>query len=171
VQAQRFGVQVPPVPEHRRPEFFIGDKVMQVRNNYGLELMNGAIGVVRDIVQEEDEKTKRPVEVLVLDFDGRPVHIPRQAEEADDLMLAYASTVHKSQGSEFPVIIAVVHRAQSFMLNRNLLYTAVTRAQRSAILLGDAVGMRRAIDRRDVDARRTFLALADPADAMKGGSV
>ena len=171
VQAQRFGVQVPPVPEHRRPEFFIGDKVMQVRNNYGLELMNGAIGVVRDITQEEDEKTKRPVEVLVLDFDGRKVHIPRQAEDADDLMLAYASTVHKSQGSEFPVIIAVVHRAQSFMLNRNLLYTAVTRAQRSAILLGDAVGIRRAIDRRDVDARRTFLALVDPADTMKGVGV
>jgi len=171
VQAQRFGVQVPPVPEHRRPEFFIGDKVMQVRNNYGLELMNGAIGVVRDIVQEEDEKTKRPVEVLVLDFDGRQVHIARQAEEADDLMLAYASTVHKSQGSEFPVIIAVVHRTQAFMLNRNLLYTAVTRAQRSAIVLGDAVGIRRAIDRRDVDARRTFLALVDPADVMKGGVV
>lgn len=168
VQAQCFGVQVPPVPEHRRPDFFIGDKVMQVRNNYHLELMNGAIGVVRDIIQEEDEKTHRPVEVLVLDFDGRQVQIPRQAEEADDLMLAYASTVHKSQGSEFPVIIAVVHRAQAFMLNRNLLYTAVTRAQRSAIVLGDAVGVRRAIDRRDVDARRTFLSLA-PLTAQTGG--
>lgn len=167
VQQQRFDVQVPAVPEQRRPEFFIGDKVMQVRNNYTLELMNGAIGVVDSIVQKTDEKSKHPVEMLVLDFDGRKLQIPRHSDDADDLMLAYASTVHKSQGSEFPVIIAVVHRAQSFMLNRNLLYTAVTRAQRSAILLGDAVGIRRAIDRRDVDARRTFLALADPMDALK----
>jgi len=169
VQAHCYGVQVPPVPDHRRPDLFIGDKVMQVRNNYGLELMNGAIGMVRDITLEEDETTHRPVEVLVLDFDGRTVTIPRQSDAADDLMLAYASTVHKCQGSEFPVIIAVVHRAQAFMLNRNLLYTAVTRAQRSAILLGDAVGLRRAIDRRDVDARRTFLGLADPITLLQGG--
>jgi exodeoxyribonuclease V alpha subunit len=169
VQQQRFGVQVPPVPDHRRPDFFVGDKIMQVRNNYSLDLMNGAIGVVRDIVMEEDEKTKRSVEVLLLDFDGRDVHIPRHAEEADDLMLAYASTVHKSQGSEFPVVIAVVHRAQSFMLNRNLLYTAVTRAQRSAIILGDTVGIRRGIDRRDVDARKTFLSLVNAEDVLKGG--
>jgi exodeoxyribonuclease V alpha subunit len=111
------------------------------------------------------------VETLILNFDRRRVYIPRKSEDADDLMLAYASTVHKSQGSEFPVVIAIVHRAQSFMLNRNLLYTAVTRAQRSAIILGDAVGVRCAIDRRDVNARKTFLSLVNPKYAFKGGII
>jgi len=156
-QAQRYGVSVPPVPDHRRPEFYPGDKVMQVRNNYDLDLMNGAIGVVKAL--EVDEKAAKRVEMLLLEIDGREIRIPRHSDEADDLMLAYASTVHKCQGSEFPVVIAIVHRGQSFMLNRNLLYTAVTRAQRSAILLGERVGMRRAIETRDVDARRTFLSL------------
>lgn len=158
IQEQRYGVEVPPVPEHRRPEFYPGDKVMQVRNNYDLDLMNGAIGVVKDVIVEE--QSGKRVEMLLLDIEGRAVKIPRHSDDADDLALAYASTVHKCQGSEFPVIIAIVHRGQSFMLNRNLLYTAVTRARQSAILLGDRVGMSRAIDKRDVDARKTFLSLA-----------
>jgi exodeoxyribonuclease V alpha subunit len=169
VQDKKFNVQVPPVPDHHRPMLFIGDKIMQVRNNYKLDLMNGAIGIVEDIAFIEDENTEQMVETLILNFDRRRVYIPRKSEDADDLMLAYASTVHKSQGSEFPVVIAIVHRAQSFMLNRNLLYTAVTRAQRSAIILGDAVGVRCAIDRRDVNARKTFLSLVNPKYAFKGG--
>ena len=83
-------------------------------------------------------------------------------------MLAYAATVHKSQGSEFPVVIAIVHRAQTFMLNRNLLYTAVTRAQRSAIVLGDSAGMLQAVSKRDVDRRKTFLALVDLDELAEG---
>lgn len=167
LQEQHYGVRVPPVPEHRRPEFFRGDKVMQTRNNYDRELMNGAIGVVRDLVSEET-KPGQFVEMLVIDFDGRHVRIPRGSEDADDLMLAYASTVHKAQGSEFPVVIAVIHREQSFMLNRNLLYTAVTRAQQTAILLGDSVGIRRAVGKRDIDRRQTFLALVDIDEMAKG---
>ncbi len=165
LQEQLYGIHVAPTPEHRRPDFYIGDKIMQVRNNYGLEVMNGAIGVVKDIVFEE-ERPGQTVEKLVLDFDGHIVTIPRLSEAADDVMLAYASTVHKCQGSEFPVVIAIVHRGQAFMLNRNLLYTAVTRARTSAILLGDALGVRRAIDKRDVDHRKTFLGLVD-LEAMR----
>jgi len=167
MQEQYYGIQVPPVPEHRRPEFYRGDKVMQTKNNYDLELMNGAIGVVRDIVSEET-KPGQYVEQYVLDFDGREIRIPRCSEDADDLMLAYASTVHKAQGSEFPVVIAIVHRAQAFMLNRNLLYTAVTRARQSAIVLGDSAGMRQAVNKRDVDRRKTFLALVDLEEIAKG---
>ncbi|HEY3418654.1 MAG TPA: ATP-binding domain-containing protein, partial [Armatimonadota bacterium] len=108
------------------------------------------------------------VEQYVLDFEGREIHIPRCSEEADALMLAYASTVHKAQGSEFPVVIAIVHRAQAFMLNRNLLYTAVTRASQSAIVLGDSTGMLQAVSKRDVDRRKTFLALVDLEEVAKG---
>ncbi len=167
IQEQRYGIRVPPVPEHRRPELFRGDKVMQTKNNYDLELMNGAIGVVRDLVSEE-VKPGQYVEQYLLDFDGREIRIPRCSEEADELMLAYAATVHKSQGSEFPVVIAIVHRAQTFMLNRNLLYTAVTRAQRSAIVLGDSAGMLQAVSKRDVDRRKTFLALVDLDELAEG---
>lgn len=167
IQEQRYGIEVPVVSEHRRPELYVGDKVMQVRNNYDLDLMNGAIGVVKDVLIEE--QSGKRVEMLLLDIEGRAVKIPRHFDEANELMLAYASTVHKCQGSEFPVIIAIVHRGQSFMLNRNLLYTAVTRAQQSAILLGDRVGIGRAIDKRDVDARKTFLSLARLEDLLPQG--
>ena len=165
LQEQLYGIHVPPVPENRRPEFYRGDKVMQVRNNYDLELMNGAIGIVHDISYDE-EKPGQLVEMLVLDFEGRRISIPRLSEAADDLMLAYATTVHKCQGSEFPVVIAIVHRGHTYMLNRNLLYTAVTRARESAILIGDAVGVRHAVETRDVDRRQTFLGLVD-VEAMR----
>jgi exodeoxyribonuclease V alpha subunit len=168
LQEQRYGIQVPPVPEHRRPEFYRGDKVMQTKNNYDLDLMNGAMGIVRDIVSAEC-KPGQYVEQYVLDVDGREVRITRGSEEADALMLAYAATVHKAQGSEFPVVITIVHRSQAFMLNRNLLYTAVTRAQRSAIVLGDQSGMLSAVSKRDVDHRKTFLALVDLEEMGKGG--
>jgi exodeoxyribonuclease V alpha subunit len=166
IQEQQFNVVVPSVPENRRPEIFIGDKVMQIRNNYDLELMNGAIGFLKDIVTELDEDTKSNVTYLVLDFDGRMVRIRKDSDSVDDLVLAYASTIHKSQGSEFPVVIAVIHHSQSFMLNRNLLYTAVTRAQQSAIIVGNAVGVRRAVDRRDVNARKTYLSLLNPKEVI-----
>ncbi|MEI7833882.1 MAG: ATP-binding domain-containing protein, partial [bacterium] len=167
IQQQNYGIEVPPVLDHRRPELFPGDKVMQTKNNYDLELMNGAIGIMRDLISVE-VKPGQFVEKYLLDFDGREISIPRCSEEADDLMLAYASTVHKAQGSEFPVVIAIVHRTQSYMLNRNLFYTAVTRASQSAIVLGDIAGMTRAMNTRDVDRRKTFLALIDLAEDEEG---
>lgn len=168
IQEQVYGVRVPPVPDHRRPDFYRGDKVIQTKNNYDLELMNGAIGTIRDIVVEE-EQPGQVVEILVLEVEGRVIRLPRLSDAADDLMLAYATTVHKSQGSEFPVVITIVHREHTFMLNRNLLYTAVTRARQSAILLGDRAGMTRAVGKRDVDRRKTFLGLVDLEGMTPGG--
>lgn len=159
LQQQRFGVDVPEQPANRRPQFHRGDKVMQIRNNYNLDLMNGAIGTVVDIIKEGEAMKIR--EVIIFDFDGRDIRIERGSDDLDDIVLAYASTVHKAQGSEFPIIIALVHRSQSFMLYRNLLYTAVTRAKQSVILLGDASGMTRAISKRDAAERKTFFNLVD----------
>lgn len=148
-------VQLPDVTEESRPCLLPGDKVMQLRNNYELDLMNGAIGIVRgEGVIESDGVTQQGI---VVEFDGREICLPRGGEEERQLALAYATTIHKAQGSEFPCVIAIVHRQHAYMLHRNLLYTAVTRAQQTAILFGDRLGMRRAVTTTVVDERRTWL--------------
>ncbi|MHB9023449.1 MAG: SF1B family DNA helicase RecD2 [Armatimonadota bacterium] len=151
------GCELPPPPENGRPVFHPGDKVIQTRNNYGLDIMNGSIGVViGPTVIADDHGTQR---ALAVDFDGRQVNIPLGSDAERDLELAYAITIHKSQGSEFPCVIAIVHSKHAYMLHRNLLYTAVTRARETAILFGDQTGMRRALDTVTVDARRSWLSV------------
>jgi exodeoxyribonuclease V alpha subunit len=111
--------------------FRMGDRVMQVRNNYDKEVYNGDIGRIARIDLEEQE--------VVVRVDGRAVTY--DFSELDELTLAYAATVHKSQGSEYPAVILPVHTTHYPMLQRNLLYTAVTRARRLLVL----VGMRKAL--------------------------
>ncbi len=113
--------------------FRVGDKVMQVQNNYDKEVFNGDIGVVEEINLEDHS--------LMLDFDGRKVEY--DWSEADQLTLAYAVSVHKAQGSEFPAVVIPLVTAHYMMLQRNLLYTAVTRAKRLCVLVGSqrAIGM------------------------------
>jgi exodeoxyribonuclease V alpha subunit len=103
-----------------------GDKVMQTRNDYEKEVFNGDIGYVRGYDEEGG--------ALAVGFDSRVVSYT--AEESDDLVLAYAITVHKSQGSEYDVVIMPVVMRHRIMLRRNLLYTAMTRARRAMIFLG-----------------------------------
>jgi len=110
-----------------------GDKVMQLRNNYYKEVFNGDIGQVRGFLPDPGQ--------LQVEFDGRLVtYDPAEREE---LTLAYAVTVHKSQGSEFPGVLLVLSTHHYLLLARNLLYTAVTRGQRLVVLLGSkrALGM------------------------------
>jgi exodeoxyribonuclease V alpha subunit len=160
LQRMTRNVQLPEVTEESRPCLLPGDKVMQMRNNYDLDLMNGAIGIVRgEGVIESDGAKQRGI---VVAFDGRDICIPRGGDEERQLSLAYATTIHKAQGSEFPCAIAIVHRQHAYMLHRNLLYTAVTRAQKTAILFGDRVGMRRAVTTTVVDERRTWLGVWAP---------
>ncbi|MGD8441616.1 MAG: ATP-dependent RecD-like DNA helicase, partial [Holophagae bacterium] len=91
--------------------FRIGDKVMQIRNNYDLEVFNGDIGRVEMFDEDADE--------VVVRFDGRPVAVPR--DDLDDIVPAYACTIHKAQGSEYPAVIIVLHHQHHVMLQRNLL--------------------------------------------------
>lgn len=147
VQQQRHGVSVPAVSTGKRPLILLHDKVIQTRNNYDLGVMNGAIGVVR-------EASERGV---VVDFDGVPVPYGKDSPDMLDLQLAYALTIHKTQGSEFRCAIVIAHKAHAFMHHRNLLYTAVTRARETCILLGDAWGLKNCASRQQVDKRRTFL--------------
>jgi exodeoxyribonuclease V alpha subunit len=150
IQRKLWNTEVPPVAMGRRAPFLKHDKVIQTRNNYDLNVMNGAIGYVVDVLANG---------TLVIDFDGMPVELEKGSPDLQDLQLAYALTIHKTQGSEFPCAVVVVHKAHSFMHHRNLLYTGVTRARRTAIVLGDHWGIQNCAKRCQVDDRRTFLPL------------
>lgn len=106
-----------------------GDAVMQTRNDYKLEVFNGESGTVVDITKTD----------LIVDFDGRIVGY--DVKTAQDLMLSYALTVHKAQGSEWDTVVLVCHSSHSFMWNRQLLYTALTRAKKKVILIGDELSV------------------------------
>jgi len=124
----------------------IEDKVIQTRNDYGLDVMNGSIGFVRDIDSDR----------FVVEFDGREVEIPAEAARRD-LRLAYATSIHKMQGSEFPCAIVIAHKSHARMHYRNLLYTAVTRAQKTAIILGDPWAIQNCAREERASQRNTFL--------------
>jgi exodeoxyribonuclease V alpha subunit len=106
--------------------FCPGDKVMQVTNDYDREVYNGELGVIRTIDLEESE--------LTVDFEGRDVTYG--FGELDELVLAYATTIHKSQGSEYPAVVIPLTTQHYTMLARNLLYTGVTRGKRLVVLIG-----------------------------------
>ena len=94
---------------------------------------------------------------MTIDFDGNDVAIEAGSNQANNIQLAYASSIHKVQGSEFPCAIVIAHRSHSFMHHRNLFYTAVTRAKESVIILGDRWGIDNCAKKRQVDRRNTFL--------------
>jgi len=98
-----------------------------------------------------------PKDGLAVDFEGRVVEISKESAKEYNLQLAYATSIHKMQGSEFPCAIVITHKSHSFMHHRNLLYTAVTRAQKAVILLGDHWGIENCALKQQVDRRNTFL--------------
>jgi exodeoxyribonuclease V alpha subunit len=126
----------------------VGDKVMQVRNNYELEVYNGDLGRI-----EAWDEAERVAHVR---FDERAVAY--EIGDLPELVLAYACTVHKSQGSEYPVVVVVLHRQHHVMLQRNLLYTAVSRARRQVVLLGERRALETALRNDRVQRRHTLLA-------------
>jgi len=128
--------------------FRIGDKVMQIRNNYELDVFNGDLGQVTEIDHEERE--------LIVVFDDRRVVIP--SEDLEDIMPAYACTIHKSQGSEYPAVVIVLHHQHHIMLQRNLLYTAITRGRRLVLIVGSRRALGRAVANATVRRRHTLLA-------------
>jgi len=124
----------------------VGDKVMQVRNNYDLEVFNGDIGFI-------EEKGGRDV---VIRFDDRRIRYA--SEDLNDIVLAYACSVHKSQGSEYPAVILPLTTQHFVLLQRNLLYTALTRARRLAVLVGSTRALGLAV--RRVEGRKRYTHLA-----------
>ena len=129
--------------------FCPGDKVMQIENDYDREVYNGDLGIVQRIDQEEGE--------LVVTFDGRDVGYG--FGELDELVLAYATTIHKSQGSEYPAVVIPLVTQHYMMLARNLLYTGVTRGKRLVVLVGQRKAL--AIAVRNHGSRRRWAKLRE----------
>ncbi len=128
--------------------FRVGDRVMQLRNNYDKDVYNGDVGFVQAVSAADRS--------LVVAFDGRPVKY--EAADLDELVLSYATTIHKSQGSEYPAVIVLIHTQHYVMLQRNLLYTALTRGKKLVLLIGVPFAVDRAIQNNVVQERRTSLA-------------
>jgi exodeoxyribonuclease V alpha subunit len=129
--------------------FAPGDKVMQIENDYDKEVYNGDIGTIEDV--------DLTAGVIAVSFDGRSVTY--QLGELDMLVPAYAATIHKSQGSEYPAVIIPVLTQHYAMLHRNLLYTGVTRGKRLVVLVGQKKAI--AIAVRNVSGRRRWSKLAE----------
>lgn len=136
--------------EIRRGEKFfrLHDKVMQIRNNYDKDVYNGDIGRISFI--QPREKT------LLVDFDGDVVGY--DFDELDELVPSYAISIHKSQGSEYPAVIVPLMMQHYVLLQRNLIYTAVTRAKKLVVLVGERKALRIAIQNNNTRKRNTWLA-------------
>ena len=131
-------------------EFRVGDKVMQVKNNYEKNVFNGGVGTI--------ESADAGAKTLGVRFDGVPDAVAYDATELDQIMLAYAATVHKAQGSEYRVVVApLLLRQHQPMLQRNLLYTCVTRARELFILVGSRQAIARAVGTDKPSARNSLL--------------
>ena len=137
------------VVEGSRGRLRIGDRVLQTRNDYQLEVFNGDVGRVEGVDEEEGD--------VLVRFDERTVRYP--AGELDPLELAYACSIHKSQGSEYPCVVVVMHSQHWVMLQRNLLYTALTRGKRLVVLLGNRRAIARAV--KNAEARHRYTRLAE----------
>ncbi len=133
---------------HGGRSFRVGDKVMQLRNDYGRDVFNGDIGFV-SAFDREDRK-------LTVCLEGRDVVY--DDAQLDELALAYACSVHKSQGSEYPAVVVVMLGAHFVMLTRNLLYTAVTRGKRLVVLVTDRNALKLAVEDTRREERCTYLA-------------
>ena len=124
-----------------------GDRVMQQRNNYDKDVFNGDLGYIREVDTEE--------RTLKVDFDGKWVEY--DVTELDELTLAYATTIHKAQGSEYPIVVMPVLMTHFVMLQRNLIYTGITRAKKICVLLGAAKALAYAVRNVSVLKRNTRL--------------
>ena len=127
--------------------FKVGDKVLQTRNNYDKDVYNGDIGRIRTIDRELQD--------LKIDYDGKIVSY--DFTDLDEIVLAYAISVHKSQGSEYPVVIIPVLTQHYLLLQRNLLYTGITRGKKLVMLIGTKKALSIAVKNNKQQQRYTLL--------------
>lgn len=135
------------VKELKYTNYRLGDRVMQIRNDYNKGVFNGSLGVVKGYDDED--------KVMTVEFDDLTVMYDNS--ELDEIMLAYAITIHKSQGSEFPIVIIPLSMEHKVMLQRNLIYTAFTRPSKELYLVGDEKALSYAIKNATAMDRRTKL--------------
>lgn len=154
----------PPAPSKPSIEKFgitfrLGDKVIQTQNNYDKDVFNGDIGAISSINPEE--------KILEIVFDSKSVEY--EFNELDEITLAYAITIHKSQGSEFPVVVIPVAMQQFVMLQRNLIYTGVTRGKSRVIVIGQPKALQYAVRNRQSATR--FSSLRDKLKNLAPGHI
>jgi exodeoxyribonuclease V alpha subunit len=128
-------------------EYRVNDKVMQIRNNYEKDVFNGDIGRIVRVDREMQE--------VMISFDGREV--PYDYADLDEILLAYAISVHKSQGSEYPAVVIPLLSEHYLLLQRNLIYTAVTRGRKLVVLVGSKKALRIAVENDKTRKRYTRL--------------
>jgi exodeoxyribonuclease V alpha subunit len=133
--------------EHGGRNFRSHDKVMQIRNNYDQEVFNGDIGRISRIYPDQQQ--------VVISFDGREVVY--DFSDLDEVVLAYAISVHKSQGSEYPAVIIPIHTQHYILLQRNLIYTAVTRGRRLVVMVGTRKALAIGVANNKTQKRHTHL--------------
>ena len=136
-------------PEYRSGSrlFRIGDRVLQLRNNYDKDVFNGDIGRIERIDLEDGE--------IWVEFEGRQINY--EFSDLDELTLAYAMSVHKSQGSEYPVVVLPMLTQHYMLLQRNLLYTAITRAKQMVVIVGTRRAIAMAVKNDKIAARWSAL--------------
>jgi exodeoxyribonuclease V alpha subunit len=130
----------------------VGDKVMQIRNNYDKDVFNGDIGKVMSIDPEEQRL------VAAFSTGTGAVEVEYDVADLDELVLAYAVSVHKAQGSEFPCVVMPLLTRHFMLLQRNLLYTAITRARQLCVLVGSPKALAIAVATNHGERRNTQLA-------------
>ncbi len=123
------------------------DKVMQIKNNYDKEVFNGDIGIIESV--DDTDRT------LLVNFDGRSVEY--DVTELDELVYAYATTIHKAKGSEYPIVVMPVLMNHYIMLQRNLIYTGITRAKKILVMVGTKKALSYAVRNVTVTKRNTLL--------------
>jgi len=127
--------------------FRVNDKVMQVKNNYDKDVFNGDIGRIASINPEDQE--------MAISFDGRQV--PYGFTDLDEIVLAYAVSVHKSQGSEYPAVVMPILTQHYILLQRNLVYTAVTRGRKLVVMVGTMKALAIGVRNDKTQKRYTYL--------------
>jgi exodeoxyribonuclease V alpha subunit len=127
--------------------FALNDKVMQIRNNYEKEIFNGDIGLIEAIDEEKQE--------IVVTYDDKPVLYDYL--ELDEVILAYAISVHKSQGSEYQAVVIPILPQHYLLLQRNLIYTAVTRGKRLVVIVGSKKALTMGVKNESTMKRYTYL--------------
>lgn len=139
------------------------DKVMQIKNNYDKEVFNGDIGIIESVDMQD--------RTLLINFDGR--RIEYDATELDELVHAYATTIHKAQGSEYPIVVMPVLMNHYVMLQRNLIYTGITRAKKILVMVGTKKALSYAVRNVTVTKRNTLLKerLASEIQVRKPGRI
>ncbi len=128
-------------------KYKLGDKVMQIKNNYEKNIFNGDIGIISDVDLENNS--------ITVNFDDN--FIDYEYQDLDELVLSFAITIHKSQGAEFPIVVIPVHFQSRIMLQRNLIYTGITRAKKIVVLIGDRNALKYAVENDISNERKTLL--------------